>query len=228
MLKKFTLGLGLGLCISAAVAMAQPTSDIKAASPHSAYLQDSNGNIVRTDNGMCWRTGFWTPADAVPGCDGPLIPPISEPTAPAIVPPPPVAQQSAPPVAPKRCDFAITMGNDQAFGFNKTTLNPAAQNFIDAVLLPQISYCGTIETVLVTGHTDRIGSTSYNQKLSEQRAKAVAEQLKNKGVSADINIVGAGETQAISACDDKLSRATLIKCLAPDRRVVIEVRGVAQ
>src|SRR5476649_5815 len=67
----------------AATAMAQtptPTSppfapvtqDIKAATPKSAYVQDARGVIARDPFGLCWRTGYWTPADAVPGCDLPL------------------------------------------------------------------------------------------------------------------------------------------------------------
>src|SRR5690606_40499901 len=40
------------------------------------YTQDSNGNIPRSDFGLCWRSGDWTPADALPGCDGALKPPV--------------------------------------------------------------------------------------------------------------------------------------------------------
>ena len=54
-------------------ASAQVVTDIKAKTPNSAYVQDSRGVIVRDPFGLCWRTGQWTPADAVPGCDGPLV-----------------------------------------------------------------------------------------------------------------------------------------------------------
>ena len=50
------------------------TQDIKAATPKSAYVQDARGVIARDPFGLCWRTGYWTPADAVPGCDQILNP----------------------------------------------------------------------------------------------------------------------------------------------------------
>ncbi len=34
------------------------------------YVVDASGKIVRNGFGQCWHTGFWTPALAVPGCDG--------------------------------------------------------------------------------------------------------------------------------------------------------------
>jgi OOP family OmpA-OmpF porin len=62
------------LAASAVVAMsAQAQTDIKASTPNSAYAQAANGTIVRSGTGLCWRTGYWTPADAVPGCDGALV-----------------------------------------------------------------------------------------------------------------------------------------------------------
>ena len=48
------------------------STDIKAKTPHSAYVQDARGVIARDPFGLCWRTGYWTPADAVQGCDLPL------------------------------------------------------------------------------------------------------------------------------------------------------------
>ncbi|MGH8806278.1 MAG: OmpA family protein [Noviherbaspirillum sp.] len=187
-------------------------------------MQDSRGVIARSPFGLCWRTGYWTPADAVAGCDGELVPPVAKPTAPAIAAP--AAQAAAP--APKRCDFAVTLANDQTFSFNKAVLSNAAKKRIDDEVLSKLGNCAKVDIVLVTGHTDRLGSQQYNQKLSEQRASAVVAYLKDKGVTAETDIFGAGKTQSIKACDDKLPRAQLIECLAPNRRVVIEARGLAK
>lgn len=50
----------------------------------------------------------------------------------------------------------------------------------------------------VVGHTDSDGSDSYNQKLSERRADAVAQYLVEKGINQDrLNIVGMGEAMPI-------------------------------
>jgi len=83
--------------------------------------------------------------------------------------------------------------------------------------------------VIITGHADRLGSQSYNQKLSEKRASAVQAYLAGKGLKAEhIETMGAGKTQPIKSCDDKLGRKKLIECLAPNRRVTIDVKGPAK
>ena len=225
MIKKVTLCFGF--CLGAASGQLHAVSDIKAAAANSAYVQDARGNIARTPSGMCWRTGFWTPADAVPGCDGPLLPPIAKPTAPEIVPPP-LVQAPPPPAPPKRCDFSVTLENEQLFAFDKAELNAAASKRLDNNVLPLFAACAKVDSVVITGHTDRIGSDTYNQKLSEKRAIAVASYLKSEGIAAEIETKGAGEKQAVSSCDPKLSRSKLIHCLAPDRRVTIEAQGIAR
>lgn len=228
MLKHIALALTVG--IGAASATAQTVTDIKVNPNKSAYLQDSRGVVVRSASGLCWRTGTWTPADAVAGCDGELAPPVAKPTAPAVAAPAPVAQAAAPaaPAAPKRCDFSVTFSNDQTFAFNNAVLTAAAKKRIDDEVLTKLGNCGKVDIVMITGHADRLGSHQYNQKLSEKRADAVAAYVKSKGVKAEIDTLGAGKTQSIKACDDKLPRAQLIECLAPNRRVVVEARGLAK
>jgi OOP family OmpA-OmpF porin len=216
--------LALALALSLGVASAFAQTDIQARTPSSAYLQDARGVIARSPFGLCWRTGTWTPADAVPGCDGELAPPVAKPIAPPVAAP----AAAAPAPAPKRCDFAVTLKNDETFAFNKATLNPAAKAHIDTEVMPKLASCAKVDIVIVTGHSDRLGSQQYNQKLSEKRAEAVAAYLKSKGVGAEIDIMGAGKTQSVKACDDKLPRKQLIACLAPNRRVVIEGRGLAK
>lgn len=225
MIKHLALALFVG--ISAASAVAQTVTDIKANPNKSAYLQDGRGVIARSPFGLCWRTGTWTPADAVAGCDGELTPPVAKATAPAVAPAQPAPAPAVAP-APKRCDFSVTLANDQTFAFNKAVLTSAAKKRIDDEVFAKLGNCAKVDIVLVTGHTDRLGSQQYNQKLSDKRANAVAAYVKSKGVKAEIDTLGAGKTQSIKACDDKLPRAQLIECLAPNRRVVIEARGLAK
>jgi OOP family OmpA-OmpF porin len=81
--------------------------------------------------------------------------------------------------------------------------------------------------VLVTGHTDRIGTQQYNQRLSERRADAVRDYLVSRGVPKDrIETLGMGKTQPVPGvvCNQK-NLKELIVCLAPNRRVEIEVKG---
>ena len=53
--------------------------------------------------------------------------------------------------------------------------------------------------------------------------------LLGKGVkAANVETMGAGKTQPIKSCDDKLGRKKLIECLAPNRRVTVDVKGPAK
>jgi hypothetical protein len=78
-MKKFaTLLLAASAAIAGVASAQTPTSppfaplstDLKAATPNSAYLQDARGVIVRDAFGLCWRTSYWTPAAAGPGGAG--------------------------------------------------------------------------------------------------------------------------------------------------------------
>jgi OOP family OmpA-OmpF porin len=78
-----------------------------------------------------------------------------------------------------------------------------------------------LDLVLVTGHTDKIGSDQYNQKLSERRANAVKAYLVTKGVEdGRLKAVGKGESEPVAACDGVKGKK-LIECLQPNRRVVL-------
>lgn len=147
-----------------------------------------------------------------------------------VAPPAKPAELIAPPkpAAPKRCDFAATLQSDATFDFNLTTLKADAKKKIDEEVMDKLATCANLDLVIVTGHTDLIGNHQYNQKLSEKRADIVAAYLVSKGVSATIDTMGMGKTQQIKACDEKLSHAKLTECLAPNRRVVIEGRGLAK
>ncbi|MBI5909100.1 MAG: OmpA family protein [Betaproteobacteria bacterium] len=202
------------------------------------YVQ-SAGATVKNAFGLCWRTGYWTPAMAVMECDPDLVPKPAAParaSAPAVVPPPPPRAAPAPapapaPVAaaPKRCDASITLGADEAFEFNKAALKPAAMAKLDKDVVARLPQCAKLELVLVSGYTDRLGSQQYNQKLSEKRADAVKAYLMKKGVDASkIDTMGMGKTLQIKSCPDGKDRKALIACLAPNRRVVVEIKGLAK
>lgn len=79
-----------------------------------------------------------------------------------------------------------------------------------------------IDQIVITGHTDRLGAESYNQALSERRARAVKNYLVSRGVSADrLRAEGKGETSPVVQCDNQ-ARSALIRCLQPNRRVEVE------
>ena len=60
----------------------------------------------------------------------------------------------------------------------------------------------------VEGHTDTVGAKTSNQKLSELRAKAVADFLKAKGIApARIRSTGYGDSHPTAANDSEANRA---------------------
>ena len=220
--------------IAAAVATVSSAQSVK-----DAYVQDARGVIVRNANfgdpkigNLCWRTGYWTPALAIAECDPDIAPrpaappPIKPAAAPSAPSATPVAPKPAPAAAPRKCDFVETLGADETFEFNKSMLRASAKSRLDAVV-NKAKDCASIKLLLVTGHTDRIGSADYNQRLSELRAAAVAAYLGSKNLGG-AQIAGAGKTLPIKSCDDKLPRKAQIECLAPNRRAVIDVQGPAK
>ena len=224
MQKHFALTLAVAL---SAHAFADAPSDITTKTPYSAYLQDSRGVIVRSNTGLCWRTNYWTPADAVMGCDGDLVPPIVSAIA------PPIVTQSAapvapppPPPAPKPCNFTFVLQSDETFPFNEANLNDGAKQGLDTDFRKKLANCDKVQSVVVTGYTDRLGSDTYNLKLSEKRAASVAAYLKAGGIEAPIEQRGLGKANELQPCDKVKGQKKLIDCLAPNRRVTIEVQGL--
>jgi OmpA-OmpF porin, OOP family len=88
----------------------------------------------------------------------------------------------------------------------------------------------SIQTLTVVGYTDRLGSDDYNDKLSQARATTVQTYLESLGVkSASAAAQGKGKREPVSKdCSTTASREQQILCLQPDRRVTIEVTGVAR
>ncbi len=98
------------------------------------------------------------------------------------------------------------------FDFGKAQIKPAFRNFLNEVgriMRDDGQMYGTI-----IGHTDSIGSESYNQDLSERRAHAVAEILMQ--YTDKLNVYGRGESEPISDNNTPEGRAK-------NRRVEIEL-----
>lgn len=236
----FRLTTATLLMLAGFSAMAQSKDIVVDPKGEVPYAIDQRNVVVKSGADLCWRTGYWTPgaageakAGAVPvacECDKDVVgadkcAPAAAAAAPAPAPAPVVA--AAP--APKKCDFSMTLHTDHTFAFNKAVLGPIARKNIDDMISTKLAACAEVTSVIITGHTDRLGTQSYNQKLSEKRAEAVQTYLISKGIKADlIDTMGAGKTQPVQSCDDKLGRKKLIECLAPNRRVTLDVKGPAK
>jgi len=167
---------------------------------------------------------------------GAPAPVVEEPT-PEPTPAPLAAVEPAPapapaPVAPapvcKPQNETVTVSAEKLFGFDKANLREEGRKVLEETAA-KIKANPEITAVIVTGHTDRIGSDAYNQKLSERRAKQVADYLIAQGV--DSNIItseGKGKTEPVVQCDGKKVSKKLISCLQPNRRVDIRAEGTKQ
>jgi outer membrane protein OmpA-like peptidoglycan-associated protein len=121
---------------------------------------------------------------------------------------------------PSEGEIAVRLTNDILFdvdssalrGTSRTTLNDLAQNFRQ---YPD-------NRLIVEGHTDSTGTDAHNQRLSEQRASAVADYLIDQGVSAgSITVYGFGESHPKTSNDTPEGRQA-------NRRVEIHIQAPQQ
>ena len=137
---------------------------------------------------------------------------------------PPPAPMPAP--APER--LKVSFNADVLFGFDHSNISPAGKRALDKFVeeIRGVQF----EQISIQGHTDRIGTQAYNEKLSLQRANAVKAYLvsRNAAPAAKISTVGKGSTEPLTesgACKGVSTSAAVIACLESDRRVDLEVSG---
>ncbi|WP_455426444.1 porin OmpA [Dryocola sp. LX212] len=122
----------------------------------------------------------------------------------------------------------FNMKSDVLFGYNSATLSPEGQAAITQLYNSPDMQAAKNNSTTVIGYTDRIGSETYNQQLSTERAQAVADALIAAGMPAqNVSVEGRGESEPVTGnnCDDNMPHSQLVTCLAPDRRVVVEISG---
>jgi OOP family OmpA-OmpF porin len=204
--------------LSAAVALGMGAIGAHAQDNGYAMGGATDNLVVKNPFGLCWRTGYWTPAMATAECDPDLVPKKMAPApraAPAMRPAPPPAPAAKP--APKPVGESLTLAAETHFDFDKSALKPAGKARLDELVgkLKAVN----LEVIIAVGHTDSIGTKAYNQKLSERRAGAVKDYLVSKGIPASrIHTEGKGEMQPVADNRTREGRAK-------NRRVEIEVVG---
>jgi len=110
------------------------------------------------------------------------------------------------------------------FPFNKTSLTATERQKLDS-LADVLKSADEISGVNIVGYADRIGTASYNERLSQSRAQVVENYLRSRGYlkTAVAQTRWLGESAPVSQCSDTLSRAALIACLQTDRRVTVDI-----
>ncbi|HDX8378971.1 TPA: porin OmpAII [Aeromonas salmonicida] len=144
----------------------------------------------------------------------------------------PVAAPAPEPVPePVVVDKSFSLSSDVLFAFGKSTLKPEGVASLNTLYQQIVDVQPKDGSAVVVGYTDRIGSDGYNLKLSEARARTVADFLVGKGLPAGkVSIDGRGKAEPVTGtqCDGIKAKAQLIACLAPDRRVEVRVTGIQE
>jgi len=170
---------------------------------------------VKSGFGLCWRTGYWTPQMATEECDPDLVPKK------AVVPPPaPVAAPAVkppPPPPPKPVVEKISLKGDTLFDFDRAIVKPEGKAVLDRLVDEARSL--NLEVIVAVGHTDSVGSDTYNQKLSERRAAAVKAYIVSKGIPA-ARIYTEGKGEKLPIADNKTAEGR-----SKNRRVELEIVG---
>ncbi|WP_345252466.1 OmpA family protein, partial [Pigmentiphaga soli] len=139
---------------------------------------------------------------------------------------PPPAAAASPAPTPPPATRVVTLSADALFGFNRSDLggiSPEGRRRLDD--LSRELRGVDVQRVRVIGHADRIGSAAYNDRLSQERAASVVRYLVGAGVpSRLVSAEGRGSREPVVQCN-QTARAALIECLAPNRRVEIEITG---
>ena len=116
-------------------------------------------------------------------------------------------------------ELKVTVKNDVLFDFNSASLRGASRDALNEMADVFQKYPDT--TIRVEGHTDSVGSASYNERLSERRAGSVTRYLEGLGVrSSRIESVGRGESEPRASNNTASGRQL-------NRRVEIHVRANA-
>jgi len=197
---------------------------VQAQSKQGYWVSPASGELPwKNSAGQCWRAGYWTPAMAIAECDPDLVPKPAPRPAVAPPPPPPAPKPVAkPPAKPK----PVVLRSTVTFPSNGAKLDELGKFRLDQDIIGKLGSVGAISYIHVNGHTDRLGSPQYNQKLSERRAEAVKAYLVSKGMdAAQIEVYGYGKTTPVKSCPDTKDRKALNLCLEPNRRVEVELQG---
>ena len=210
------------LLATAAILLASVSGAAHAAPPQPVYVQGNpptvyaepnvhqvvrnadTGEIVRSSDGKCVRTSAVVGADE---CSFGLV---------GVEEKKQVQQKTR--AAISRDERTVY------FGFNQASLSPEAKSKLDT-LANDIRSEEQVKGERIVGFADRIGSADYNERLSKKRAENVKGYLAAKGL-LNVGVADTrwfGESEPSTSCPNNLTRAQLIDCLQPDRRVEVEI-----
>lgn len=123
----------------------------------------------------------------------------------------------------------FTLSADALFGFDRSDvadIRPDGRAQLDALAQKILDRRDEVTGIRILGYTDRLGSDAYNDALSQKRAYAVMHYLADHGVPDRlVSAAGLGKADPVKTDCTDTARAALIACLAPNRRVEVQVYG---
>jgi OmpA-OmpF porin, OOP family len=102
------------------------------------------------------------------------------------------------------------------FGFRSADLTPRAKEL--AKLIAESAIARGTNRIIVTGHSDTVGSLAYNQALSMRRAEAVRAEIVRNGYGGGIVVAGKSYTSPLVKTGPNVAEPQ-------NRRVVVELES---
>ena len=157
--------------------------------PSASIINNGDGSgLYISDNLRINNNGDGTAlVNGVTITDAPKVEPL-----PALGKFPPV--ESLKPV--ESCGTLITLEDGLLFDFGKSDIRPDAAQTLST--LATVLNDAKVPTAHIYGHTDSVSDEAFNQKLSEDRANAVKNELSKNGVSPTLDATGYGETKPVA------------------------------
>lgn len=193
--------LNVKTLLLAGLFLASSTGMVNAEANYHDVVRDTEGQTIHSTNGNCVRTKWITNQDCC--CDGQ---------------PQYVAQQT-------RSAVELTQEERTVyFQFNRSVLSPGTKRRLDT-LVNVLKSNQSVKEAKIVGYADRIGSVSYNDRLSQKRAETVRDYLIANGyTNARVTETRwVGESEPSTNCSASEARPQLIECLQKDRRVEVEI-----
>lgn len=102
-------------------------------------------------------------------------------------------------------NITLNMPGNVTFATDSAGLESDFFQVLDSVAIVVNEFEQTV--IEIAGHTDNVGSDTYNQQLSERRAAAVSQYLQSRQVRADRVIeIGSGESRPVASNDTAAGR----------------------
>ncbi len=184
----------------------------KAEIDYHAVVHTTDGQVVHSTDGQCVRSSSETGQDVC----APRQVAVQQTTR-------RVVQQT---VTQQPVRAAATLTQEERtvyFQFNRAALSPESKQHL-GTLANVLKADESVKEAKIVGYADRIGSASYNEKLSQKRAETVRDYLVANGyTNARVTETRwVGESEPSTSCPAE-KRSKLIECLHNDRKVEVEI-----